>query len=260
MAKGWVIAATFYQQDENSDMVADAEPVTETLADTPIPNVSAGDNKKVTSNSENNAATDDTIAAMPPTTDEVQTDDSNTAAMANNAVKADPAADQANTMQQPNHIADINTGATSNRTRTTATYTPDQASPYADRSVKHQSYQQTRKAAIARSQEQTKKHHEMMQQRRQPYEKEMQERRQQYEAMMKAQQEKRAKIAEMQKAVFQRIQQDRLASNQRIQEMHENISKMHEEIHQMMHDSQPHYRNNSAPQMLQPADEKTHSI
>ncbi len=42
--------------------------------------------------------------------------------------------------------------------------------------------------------------------------------------------------------------------------MHDNISKMHEEIHQMMRDSQPQYRNNSTPQILQPAAEQIQTM
>ena len=78
---------------------------------------------------------------------------------------------------------------------------------------------------------------EMLQQRRQAYEKEMQDRRTQYEAAMQARQEKRKNIAEAQKAVFQRAQQDRVETNQKIQDIHNKISKLHEEIHQLMQQS-----------------------
>jgi len=95
----------------------------------------------------------------------------------------------------------------------------------------------------SREQVQAKQHMQMMQQRRQAYEREMQDRRARYEAAMKAQQAKRAKIAEAKKAVFQRVQKDRLATEQKIQAIHKQIAKLHDEIHQIMRES----RRNSAP-------------
>ncbi len=86
----------------------------------------------------------------------------------------------------------------------------------------------------------TKQHMEMLQKRRQAYEREMQNRRAQYETAMKARQEKRSKIAEAKKAVFQRVQKDRLAAEQKIQEIHKQIAKLHEEIHQIMRESRGH--------------------
>ena len=95
----------------------------------------------------------------------------------------------------------------------------------------------------SRAQVQTKQRMEMLQQRRQAYEREMQDRRARYESAMKAQQEKRAKIAEAKKAVFQRAQKDRIAAEQKIQALHKQIAKLHEEIHQIMRET----RKNAAP-------------
>lgn len=83
----------------------------------------------------------------------------------------------------------------------------------------------------------TKQHMEMLQQRRQAYEREMQNRRAQYEAAMKARQEKRAKVAEAKKAVFQQARKERLAAEQRVQALYEQIAKLQEEIHQIMQKS-----------------------
>jgi len=108
--------------------------------------------------------------------------------------------------------------------------------PYQD-NPKPLSYEQVRQQATAHAREQQKKHNEMMQQRRQAYEKEMELRQQQHEALKKAEQERRAIITETQKAVFESIEKTRIETNQKIQEMHKRISDMHKELHQKMRDS-----------------------
>jgi hypothetical protein len=122
-----------------------------------------------------------------------------------------------------------------NYARTRPAYAPYQYNSY------------NREQAQTRTQAAAKQRMEILQQRRQAYEKEMQDRRAQYETAMKAQQEKRANVAKAQKAVFQRAQQNRIETNQKIQEIHKQIAKLHEEIHRLMLES----KRNSAPVQMQ---------
>ena len=113
---------------------------------------------------------------------------------------------------------------TSNNAGTQSVHTPYQHTPPA--------YEKTRKQARAEAQERATKHNEMMQQRRQAYEKEMQSK-QQYKTTMEARQQERAKI---QKDEFQRMKQNHLETRKKIQEMQKQIFDLHEKIRQLMHE------------------------
>lgn len=262
LVSAMVIVSTFYQ-DEYNDLVSDASLITETQDEAATPEAendntaTAAQAAKVNHIAENNIAT-----APEAATTEVQVVTVTTEAPANTETKAVSTTKQDTMRQQSNdRIANMQARAADHRARMQAAYAPRQPTPYATNQLDQNSYQQARSAAMVRAQAQAKKHNEMMQQHRQAYEKEMQARRQQYEAAMKAQQEKRAQIAETQKTVFQSEQQTRIENKQRILEMHQQISKMHDEIHQIMRDSQPQFRNNSAPQMQQPeTDQQLQSI
>ncbi len=244
-----VIVATFYE-DEYNDLVAEASSATETQTETSASEKPDNNTEAVAQATENNNATAVEIQAVAV----------NAESPANTEIQAVSTAKQDTMMPPADRVTDTQTRAANHHARMQTAYAPYQRTPYAGYPVNQQSYEQARKEAIARAQEQAKKHDAIMQQRRQAHEKEMQARRQQYEAAMKAQQEKRAKIAETQKAVFQRVEQNRMENNQKMKEMHDEISKMHNEIHQIMRDSQPQYRNNSAPQIQQPATEQLQSI
>lgn len=239
-----VIVATFYE-DGYSNLVADADSISDTQLEA-SPSEPASNNIEMT---DVNAITPEATAVK------VQAVAVNTEIREVVTVQQDAVGPASN-----DHSSDLQTPAGIDRAPIKTAYTAYQRTPYSGRQVYQQSYEQARQKAKARELELANKHNEIMQQHRQAYEKEMQARRQQYEATMKAQQEKRAKIAEAQKAVFQRVEQNRSENNKRMLEMHEQISKMHDDIHQIMRESQPHFRNNSAPQMQQPVVEQAHSI
>lgn len=91
----------------------------------------------------------------------------------------------------------------------------------------------------ARSQieERAKKHNEMMQQRRQGFEKERQLRQQQHASAAQAREEQRAQYFQTRKDMFQRAQQNRMEKNKRLQDIHKRISGLHAEVHQIIRDS-----------------------
>lgn len=251
-----VIIATFYE-DEYNDLVAEANSITETPAEAPTSKTPSINSEAVAENREVNITAENYIATAPEAAvAETQSVSVNAETAANTEVKTVSTDETDMIGQQANdHIASMQTRAASNRARAQSTYIP-----YANNEKNQQSYEQARKDAMARAQEQAKIHNEMMQQRRLAYENEMQQRRQQYEAAMQVQKERRAKLAEAQKAVFQRVEKNRLENSQKIKQMHEQISKMHDEIHQIMRDSQPHYRNNSTPQIQPSTAEQLQSI
>ncbi len=230
-----VIIATFYE-DEYKDLVAQAEPATDSLESAASADVTATDTVAAA------VTTDEKIIAKEP----VAKEDTASAAEIN-TMPTTPIAKQlpaaAITMAALVEVtetesAENNAAAGPAQSR----YAPYQRQPYANR----QAYEQARRKAMADTQAQAKKHDEMMQQRRQAYEKEMQARREQREAMMKTYQEKRAKIAETQKAIYQQFEQNRSEAMQKMEQMHKEISDLHKQMHQMMRDSQPQFRHNSA--------------
>lgn len=257
-----VIVATFYQ-DEYKDLVADAGMDIETLTETPVTEASQDNIDTTVQSNEVDAIADSNIATATATATETAVTEAPVITVSEaEKVEAEAAstAEQTIPPQNDNRVASTPSRATNSRVRMQPAYTPYPPTPYANNQVNRQSYDQARKQAMAHAAARQQTHDEMMQQHRQAYEKEMLARRQQHEAAMKAQQEKRAKIAETQKAVFQRVEQNRKEYDQRMQAMHEEVSKMHDEIHKIMHETQPQYRNNSAPQIQQPDAVKLQSI
>jgi len=222
-----VIAATFYGEGYNiilNEADAQKEAATDVIAET------AG--------AETAVAEDDIAQDYPAESIETEK---------NGTVAKTEATDQDITAQtEATSPADIIvTKASTAETVAAAT----QAQPENSRALTQRIYATSQYNVYNREQAQVwaKQHMEMLQQRRQAYEREMQDRRARYEAAMKARQEKRANIAKAQKAVLKRAQQNRVETNHKIQEIHNQISKLHEEIHQIMRES----RRTAAPVQMQ---------
>jgi hypothetical protein len=257
-----VIIATFYE-DGYDDLVAEANLITETPAEAPKSKTPSMESAAVAENTEVNIIDENNVATAPEAeaaATEIQAVAENAEAANTDDIKVSSAETDVITQQTDDRISSRQARTSNIRERMQTTYAPFQPIPYTNNEIDQPSYEQTRKDAMARSQELAKIHNERRQQRRLTYENEMQTRRQQHEAVVKAQEERRAKFAEAQKAVFQRVEQNRLENAQKIKQMHEQISKMHDEIHQIMRESQPHYRYNDAPQLQPPAAEQLQSI
>jgi len=260
-----IIIATFFE-DEYKGLVAQASSVTDSTI------VSASTNASLTEEitSTVNSSIEPASEKLPPGKQVVSTDD----AQAKNTEVATQTADTAeetNISQPALAIATIaaaeivETAPANNRAATRSTSSkrpmPDQYAqgrrhPYANK----QAYDIARKEAMAHSQEQKRKHDEMMQQRRHAYEEEMKSRREQYDTAKKAQQERREKIAEMQKNLFQQVKKNRIETRLEMEQMHKQLTDMHKKMHQMMRDSRPQYRNNSAAQKQDLTAEQKQSI
>ena len=216
-----VIVATFYEEEYN-----------DLLAQTDTLNVETTEVTAETSSAKKISETPDQPAKSAEikteTVVQVETVDESVTAQAE---ETSPAAEIVAAPTEKVAVAAVQKQAANNYVRARPAYAPYQ----------YNSNNRERTQAMA------KQHVEMLQQRRQAYEKEMQDRRTQYEAAMKARQEKRANVAEARKAVFQRAQQNRLETNQKIQEIHNKISELHEEIHQIMLES----KRTSAPVQMQ---------
>ena len=246
-----IIIATFFE-DEYKGLVAQASSVTDSTI------VSASTNASLTEEitSTVNSSIEPASEKLPPGKQVVSTSD----AQAKNTEVATQTADTAEEtkISQPAPaIATITaakivgTAPANNSTATRSTsgkkpvpdqYAQGRRNSYANK----QAYDMARKQAMAHSQEQKRKYDEMMQQRRHAYEEKMKSRRAQYDAAKKAQQERRAKITEMQKNISQRVEKNRIETRLEMERMHEQLIDMHKKIHQMMRDSRPQYRNNSA--------------
>ena len=226
-----VIVATFYEDEYSELVTAGTEKLENTEAaveELVASDDSAKENTIVAEVKENDAVStrnpaEHTTQAKAEETSTVAIDDSvvNTGTQTDKTAEIPAVAAQPATA--PVAVTTQNKQAPFNRVRMQAVNTASQQQ-------RAMNYEQ----AMQRAQAQAKEHNEMLQQRRQAYEREMQSRRQQYEARMKAYQEQRAKVAETQKAIFQRVQQNHVETAQRLKDMHNQISALHEELHQIM--------------------------
>lgn len=218
LVSGIVIIATFYEDEYNRFM---AQEETQATAATEV--IAEVEETEISTIEAHPVASVDTITEKIETVTQTEATDQSVTVETATADKAEKV------------TAEKSPQTVNNYARTRPAYAPYQYKPY------------NREQAQTRTQAAAKQHMEMLQQRRQAYEKEMQDRRAQYETARKAQQEKRANVAKAQKAVFQRAQQNRIETKQKIQEIHKQISKLHEEIHQIMLES----KRNSAPVKMQ---------
>ena len=95
----------------------------------------------------------------------------------------------------------------------------------------------THELAMAQAQERMTSSRELMQQRRQAYEKEMLLKQQEYKAIIEAHRQERAKIAERQKMEAQRIKQYHLETRKKVYEIQQQIFELNEKIKQIMQES-----------------------
>jgi hypothetical protein len=95
----------------------------------------------------------------------------------------------------------------------------------------------THELAMAQAQERMTSSRELMQQRRQAYEKEMLLKQQEYKAIIEAHRQERAKIAERQKMEAQRIKQYHLETRKKVYEIQRQIFELNEKIKQIMQES-----------------------
>lgn len=95
----------------------------------------------------------------------------------------------------------------------------------------------THELAMAQAQERMTSSRELMQQRRQAYEKEMLLKQQEYKAIIEAHRQERAKIAERQKMEAQRIKQYHLETRKKVYEIQQQIFQLNEKIKQIMQES-----------------------
>lgn len=84
------------------------------------------------------------------------------------------------------------------------------------------------------TEQQVTNNNDLMQQRRQAYEKEIQLKQQQFKALMEARQKERAEIIAKQKAELQRIKQKQLETRVEARAIQQQILDLHEKLHQLM--------------------------
>ena len=95
----------------------------------------------------------------------------------------------------------------------------------------------THELSMAQAQQRMTSNRELMQQRRQAYEKEMLLKQQEYKAIIEAHRQERAKIAERQKMEAQRIKQYHLETRKKVYEIQRQIFELNEKIKQIMQES-----------------------
>lgn len=225
LVSGIVIVATFYEDEYNRFM---AQEETQDITATEV--IAKVEETEISTIEAQPVASADAITEITETVTQTEVTDQSVTVETATTDKAEKV-----TAENTVVAAEKSQQTVNNYARTRPAYAPYQYNPY------------NREQAQTRTQAAAKQRMEMLQQRRQAYEKEMQDRRAQYETAMKAQQEKRANVAKAKKAVFQRAQQNRLETNQKIQEIHKQISKLHEKIHQILLES----KRNSAPVQMQ---------